>query len=400
MGDVGQLVAAFEAGTLLRPSPDTLNIVDLSRALAGLAGADNVQQTPGSTKISELIGATQHLVFMLADGLGMNLIEELLEHNFLKENLLGELQTVFPSASAVALTSLATGEWPGRHGITGWWTHLPEFRMAAAVLPFVERTNGRSLRTLGVAVEQALPVPSLMAAMKRETWALFPERMAGGVYSVYFSGGKDRFGYSSLRKAVDLTAARIAAADAPTFTYIYAPRVDSEAHACGIRRPEVWTAIREVEREVQRLAEGLDGRGRVVISADHGMLDATSTQKHQLRPSEGALASLRFPPSGDARVLYFHVHEGACEHTRQRLEQSLGDHFFIITGGEAEDLGLFGPGPISAFARDRLGDLIAISKGADVVEYIAIGGPSRVMSQTSHHSGLTPDEMRIPLVVA
>ena len=47
MNAVEQLEAAFAAGQLVRPTADTLNFVDLVRALADLAGAPNIERTPG-----------------------------------------------------------------------------------------------------------------------------------------------------------------------------------------------------------------------------------------------------------------------------------------------------------------------------------------------------------------
>lgn len=109
MSDVDRLLAAFESGSLLRPSPDSLNIIDLSRAIALTAGAQGIEPTPRTDRIINSIGSQEHLLFILADGLGMNLIEPLAETSFLSSHLMFELSTVFPSATAVALTSIRYG---------------------------------------------------------------------------------------------------------------------------------------------------------------------------------------------------------------------------------------------------------------------------------------------------
>jgi hypothetical protein len=400
MSDVDELLAAFESGQLLRPSSRVPNIVDLSRALASLAGAEGVQPTKGSTELAGLIGPANHLVFILADGLGMNLIEELPPESFLGSHLVAEMRTVFPSATAAAVTSIATGEWPSRHGITGWWTHLPEIESAAAILPFVTRAEGRPLTDLGVTTEAAFPLPSLMGAMRRDTLALFPNQIASSVYSAYFSGGRSRHGYRTLREAIDMTVARVATASRPTYTYLYTPLIDNQGHRHGMGRPPVRAALRELGLQMERLAAGLSGHGRIVLSADHGLLDAPVNARHRLIPSYDLMAALRFPPSGDARVLYFHLRNGADSGTLQTLGQHLGERFLLISVDEAEGLELFGPDPISTLTRSRLGDLIAISKGHDVIEYEPAGVIGRVMLEAAAHSGLTPSEMRVPLVLA
>lgn len=363
-----------------------------------MAGADHVDGAPGARELAALIGDTDHLIFILADGLGMNLVERLPPSHLLAASLVRELRTVFPSTSSVALTSLATGAWPNKHGVTGQWTHLPEAEAAAGLLQFATRAGGRSLASLGVTVGQAFPVPSFYALLRRDTVTLFPDGLVNSVSSVYFSGERPRNGYRALAEAVDLLADRIATATAPTYSYLYAPQIDLEAHYQGVYHPMVQSAVAELSREVERLARLLRGRAKIVITADHGLLDTPVTARHYLRPSAGLFEALRFPPSGDSRVLYLHVREGGADRVRAWFHQHYGSRFLVLSIDEAERLELFGPGPLSAHTRARLGDLIVLSTGADIIEY-APGKVDRLASVVSHHSGLTPAEMRVPLIV-
>ena len=73
-------------------------------------------------------------MLILADGLGLEMLEREAAARTLREHLRSELRTVFPSSTAVALTSLATGEWPARHAVTGWWTYLEQSGGPATIL--------------------------------------------------------------------------------------------------------------------------------------------------------------------------------------------------------------------------------------------------------------------------
>lgn len=400
MTDAARLLGKFERGEFLRPSADVPNIVDLGRALAWLAGAEGIESTPGRQRMAEMIGAADHLVFVLADGLGMDLLETLPPTAFLRARLAQVLRTVFPSTTAVALTSLATGEWPAQHGVTGWWTHLPEVGAAGALLPFVARRGGRSLTHLGVTAAQAFRLPSVLGRLARDTLAMFPAAIVDSISSTYFSGGRARRGYRTLADAADIVVARVGAADPPTYTYLYIPQLDTESHRHGVTHPRVRAALLDLDRQMERMAEAFDGRARIVLTSDHGFLDTPPEARHPVRPSADLLASLRFPPSGDARVLYFHVDDGAGEQLRQSFKGRYGDRFFLISAEEAGRAGLFGPGPLSPETSSRVGDFIAISSGVDVIDYVRASGTGRVISSNSHHSGLTPAEMRVPLVLA
>ena len=142
MTDAERLLAAFDDGTLVRPSAGALNLVDLARALASIAGVPDVALADGAREIASAIGEPRHVVFMLVDGLGANMLAAERGATFLNAHTQHRLQTVFPATTSVALTSLATVEWPARHAVTGWWTHLPAIGAAATVLPYL-RPLGR-----------------------------------------------------------------------------------------------------------------------------------------------------------------------------------------------------------------------------------------------------------------
>jgi predicted AlkP superfamily pyrophosphatase or phosphodiesterase len=376
-----------------------LNVVDLARALAGLAGLDEIEATAGVARLAACIGEADHLVCILADGLGMALLAGLPADSLLVRRLRAELRTVFPSSSATALTTFATGAWPGRHGVTGQWTHLPEIQATADLLRFAARTGPRSLARLGLTVEQAFPLPALMRGMRRDVLALFPEGMVNGIAATYFSGQRTRHGYRTLPQAMAEVVARVEAATAPTYTYLYTPWIDAEAHRHGVAHPAVQGAVVGLAREVERLVTRLNGRARIVLSADHGLLDTPIEARHWLKPSPDLFAALRVPPSGDSRVMYLHPRPGAEERLRASFQARYGDRFFVISREEAEAAELFGPGPLAPHARSRLGELIVISAGVDVLEYFPAGGLDRALVLNSHHSGLTPAEMLVPLVI-
>ena len=399
MSDTERLLRAFASGSLVRPSPEAANVVDLARAVARLTGADEVPPSPNSEELAGLIGPTDHLVFVLADGLALSMMEHLPADSFLRSNLATKIATVFPSTTAVALTTFATGEWPATHAVTGWWTHLEEIGGAAAILPFVRRSDRRPLAQLGVGPERAFPISAMTPGTDWDSLALLPTAIAGSVYPTYSFGGNKTLGYKQLRDAFDTVISRARQSESPTYTYVYYDRVDVEAHKHGASHEGVRAALHWLDRELERLAEQVQGRGKIVVTADHGFLDAPSDARHRIAASDPLLDALRSSPSGDARVMYLHVKRGAEDRVRKLFRERFGERFFLISVDEAETLELFGPGRLSAPTRERIGDLVAISSGPDIIEYVAGSGTGHLASMASHHSGLTPQEMHIPLVV-
>ncbi len=397
--DVPDLLAAFDSGALLRPDPAAPNLVDAARAVAASAGADGLELSPFAGDLAASLAEREHIVLILADGLGMQMLEREDGARTLRGNLRGELRTVFPSSSAVALTSLATGEWPARHAITGWWTHIEEIGGPATILQYRRRSDDRSLADLGVAPENAFPAPSLAPRIARRAHYLLPHQIADSVYSRYWAGGPAA-GYRSLADAPGSITGTARDAGEPTFGYVYVPHVDNEAHQGGPESNGVRAAILAVDRLVADVKAALGESAAVVVTADHGHLGVTAADRRMIRATYGIPPLLASPPSGDPRVIEFHVRPDAHERFEEYFRTAFGRQFYLLTTAEVEELGLLGPGPLAPRTRQRLGDFMAISRGPAVLGFQLSKASREAAQQRSHHAGLTPAEMLVPLVVA
>ena len=136
------------------------------------------------------------------------------------------------------------------------------------------------------------------------------------------------------------------------------------------------------------------------MTADHGGLDASGDDLHLVSASDPLMGLLEREPSGDSRVIYFHVRKGEEPRFQEAFRDRFGERFLLLTVDEAEEMELLGPGRLSDETRRRLGALVAMFLGADVFLY---GWPTRSKGAKLHvgyHSGLTPAEVLVPLIVA
>lgn len=394
------MLAAFGTGELLRPDPAVPNLVDAARAVAAGAGASGLELSPFAGDLAASLAEREHIVLVLADGLGLELLEREDGARTLRGHLRGELRTVFPSSSAVALTSLATGAWPARHAVTGWWTYIEEIGRPATILQYRRRSDNHSLAALGVPPEAAFPVPGLAPRITRQRHFLMPQQIADSVYSRYWTGGPAATGYRSLAGTAGMVAEIARDAGEPTFVYLYAPHVDNEAHHGGPASNGVRTAVVAVDRLVADLKAALGDSAAIVVTADHGHLGVTAADRFMIRSADGIPALLASPPSGDSRVLEFHVRPGSHEQFEERFRTEFGRHFHLLAAGEVEQLGLLGPGPLAPRTRQRIGDFMAIARGPAVLGFQSSKASREALQQRSHHAGLTPAEMLVPLVIA
>ena len=140
---------------------------------------------------------------------------------------------------------------------------------------------------------------------------------------------------------------------------------------------------------------------RIVVTADHGLLDVNESQSLSIEPGDAIASCLTREPSGDTRVMYFSVRDGQEARFRDEFARRCEDRFVLLATDEALDLELFGPGRPSSQTKERVGDFVAVSLGAEAIRFL-YPRSDREHSTTfpvSTHSGLTPDEMRIPLIL-
>jgi hypothetical protein len=394
-----RLEQAFSDGLIVRPSDERANLVHLVRAIGTLCGVPNLVRGAATRELIELIRPAEHLVFVLLDGLGMNIIERLPASSFLVSNLKREIAATSPSTTACALTTVATADYPNHHGVTGWFTHLPEHDVTAMTLPFAERFTGKPLAERGIRPEHVLPLPAIAPRMTRNVLTLSPSYIASTVYNIYARGGTPGRGYQSNADAIDQLIARLSDAAEPTYTHLYFHDIDTLCHHVGVNHDSVVPLVLGIDAELRRLADTVKGKARIVVSADHGLLDVPKPDQALLQVGDSLLELLKHPPSGDARMPIFHVREGSREPFVEAFNERFGDRFALTDVNEAERLELFGPGPIAPAIRNRFGDYIGVACRPATVAYHPPHKPLGDL-YLAVHAGLSPEEMRVPVCVA
>jgi predicted AlkP superfamily pyrophosphatase or phosphodiesterase len=263
--------------------------------------------------VRDAIGPAEHYVMVLADGLGLDLVEAAPADSFLGRHVAFEMAAVFPSSTAPALTSLACGAWPAEHGLLGWFVYLPDRGVQTVALPFRERFTHRPLNELGLTGDDLFSWRSLLASYRYDARLLMPEGIVDSVYTKAVSGGVPVDAYQSLDDAVAQLVGRVTASAQQTYTYFYYSKVDSVAHGLGPASQAVRTEVEALDRAIEGLARRLAGRARIVVSADHGGIDLDGAAKVLLHPRDRIAGLLDAPPSGEPRAPVFHVRPGAAE---------------------------------------------------------------------------------------
>lgn len=402
MSDLQRLIDGFDAGELVRPYAGATGLLDVVRAVAQVCGVPDVPMGHASRAIADHLRRSDHLIFVLADGLGINFIDAMPRGSWLRRHTRRVIQAVYPSTTPVAIASIASGEYPARHAIMGWWTHLPALCAPVTVFLHERATDEVSLDRLNVRIRDLCPAEPLFPRMQRDVALVMPAGIADSRFSRYMAGGAPSLRYTRHAEAAELIAARIMQAPGPTFTYWYTAVPDTLAHEHGTTDPRVLAGIEDLDAAVESLARtlrGHDQQARILVTADHGHLDVSGAGHLEVTADDPLLEFLACPPSGDVRTLFWHVRAGAGAAFAEAFQRRFGEWFLLITSAEAEAIALFGPEPLIAETRHRIGDFVSISLGGAVMRYTGAPGRERFLAQRSHHSGLSAAEMLVPLII-
>ena len=391
-------------GDLLHPAGGPPTTVDLARALARIGGLPLGPDDRAAAGLVERIGADRPLLFVLVDGLGDVFLDHVCDDerhgcgpSFFARAERIPLRSVFPSTTAAALSAIATGEWPSRHAVPSWFTHLHRRDVTATILPFIDRASERRLQRFGVGPREAFPCPSRLAAMPGPLRTYHPAAIADSEFTSWGRGNWPTDAYQHLRSAVDGVGRRLIDEAEGGVHYLYLPMLDSASHRRGPEHPEALAALHAIDAALARLRERLDGRARIAVSADHGALRVDEADKDVILHDDPLLDDLHLPPHGEPRVPMFCTRAGAGEAFAAKFRERWGERWALLSRGEAEQLELFGPGRISEEAAERIGDYIALGPGRDVLLYGDRG--SGISSLRGYHAGLRPEEMEIPLLL-
>jgi predicted AlkP superfamily pyrophosphatase or phosphodiesterase len=361
-----------------------------SRSLADVVPGVAAALGHGTGSGLVLPDAPSYVVFLI-DGLGSDLLAR---HghaapylaSLLADGRDGATGTAgVPSTTATSLTSLGTGLTPGAHGVVGFTSRVPGTDKLLNAL-FWDKdvdpvewqpnpTRFEDLRAAGV---------SVTVVNKREFRAsgLTLAAHRGGEYV-----GADRVGER-------LAAVVRAAAVTPSLTYVYDGDLDWTGHRYGVSSMQWLQQLASIDSEAEQLREFLPPATRLVVVADHGMVDAPADHRvdvdHEPELRDGVVLL-----GGEARFRHVYCAGGAVPDVLAAWTAHLGDRACVQTRADAIAQGWFGP--VSAQVLPRLGDVVVACRD-DWGIFSSVDFPYE-LRLVGLHGSLTPAEMRIPILV-
>jgi hypothetical protein len=368
----------------IEPAYSRRSLCDVVPAVAVALGRP-IQPDPPSGLV--LPSAPSYVVF-LVDGLGSRLIERHREAAPFLAALLDQHEAGtagVPSTTATSLTSLGTGLTPGQHGLVGFTSRVPGTERLLNALFWDKEVDPVEWQPNPTAFARLQDVGVTVTVVNK------PE-FAGSGLTLVSSRGVE---YVGAAKAGERIAAALAgAAVAPSFTYLYDSDLDWTGHKYGVDSPQWLQQLAMVDAEVEQLRAALPSATRLVILADHGMVDAPAEHRVDVDQHPGLREGLLIF-GGEARFRHLYCTAGAVDDVVATWRGVLGERATVLTREEVIARGWFGQ--VQPGVLPRLGDVMVACHGdAAVVSTVDFGYEDTLVGM---HGSLTSTEMLIPILV-
>ncbi len=397
----------------VRPRYDGFSIANIPGTVGKLlgAGGDNGLRIP---ELYSRLEEAENLVVVIMDGMGVALLRPFAGNGrtflgrFLEKASSNSITSVFPSTTSTSIATLHTGLLPSQHGIIGYTMYLPELGTVLDMLnfspivgrrmPMLERDEILKSRFARETVHQR------MLDQDIGSYAYMPEGITGSGLSRLTLEGAGVFTYTAVSEMF-VKIARNINAGKHGLHYAYLSSPDSMAHWNGPHSAEFATEVEAIFYSMhigllQTLNGELAGKTGIIITADHGHIQADINREINLYRHRGLHEHFLRPPTGDAQAASLHLIDGREASLADRIAEMSSAHLRVETTERLVSQGYFGPG-LSSQRSISLGNLYILSDGEYTVEdnllLLAHAGSDRKWMM-GRHGGLTRDEMIVPFI--
>jgi len=320
---------------------------------------------------------------------------------------LASITSVFPSSTIPALTTLGTGLAPAAHGLMGWTVYLDELGEVAELARWGPAAGRGSYQDEERGARDPVAFFGLETLHQRllrggvRPAVICPAAFRGSGLSTMTFQGAEFVGYHATSSLFVLAERLLEARGAGERVYLYAywDTLDPVSHHHGPLGPEHGAEMAALDLALGRWLRRHRRRGDllVLITADHGHVPSEVTRVVRLDREPSVVDDLRAPPTGERRMAYLHARPGRLVALRESCARQLGAVAESLDPDEAFARGLFGPGPVSAAARRRVGDLILLARADGQFVYPLSPRPKPAIF-AGNHGALDPREMLVPLL--
>ena len=324
----------------------------------------------------------KQICLVLIGALGANQIaRKLPKEAFLNRQLLYKTMTVFPSSTLAATTAVQSGLSPNLTAWLGKCEWVQEVK--DEVLPF-SGEGFYSGKSYGVDFFSKLfPVTFTDEELRQKgqkALCLLPDFTGNSYPSLH--GMIDRLLYQVQQQAV-------------SYLYAYWDHYTTLLHKYGVDSLEADRYLRQINQELEYLAQNLPPESLLIVVADHGQIDG----KEEINLAHTELAPyFSQRPCIEARCMAFFIKPNKKEEFARHFKEKYSQHFMLLSQRQVITSKLFGFGDNHPRLSELIGDYLAIATGDAYFSYNP--NVEKENKYIGVEAGIHKDELFVPVIVA
>ncbi|MBD3361543.1 PglZ domain-containing protein [Candidatus Woesearchaeota archaeon] len=380
---------------MVKPDYKKRSIVNLMSSIEEGLGRKSIYNPLPILKPSEIKKYT-NIVLMVIDGLGYEYLLKYGRGSVFNKYLQEKITSVFPPTTAAAITTFTTGVAPQQHAITGWFMYLKEFNEVFTILQFAPR--GKKEITDRHKVQEIYQQTPIYNKIKIPSYTIFPSSVSKSIITKTTLGKSTLKKYHTMTGFFSQTKKIIKLNTKQKYIYSYWPDFDTTCHENGVSSKKTTKHFQKLNKELAKFIRQISGTNTLIIlTADHGQIDTPITQAINLDNHPQLKNTLRIPLCGDPRTAYCYVKPEKTKEFEKYIKTKFKK---ICTLHKSKDLvkkGYFGLNKPNQKLLDRIGDYTLIMNyGYQIRDFLP---QEKKKFHKGHHSGLTPEEMWVPLIL-
>ncbi len=309
---------------------------------------------------------------MILDGMGVAVMHRLLDKNGYFCRHITDVETaIIPATTVAATTAYRTGKMPWETGFIGWAQYFAETDEVIEVFRNTNLYTGEvSKMSQHTNISPCKTVVERMCDNGRSAYEVMPGFAPGGFATFE----------QWLARIVELCNT-----ETDAYIYAYWTEPDSSLHELGADDETVKTLLREMEQQTEFALKQIHNETDVLITADHGHTDIESLFIDDVPELLGCLLH---PLSLESRCVSMFIKPEYIAEFPSLFNKHFGKWFKLVTKSEFEQHYLHAEKPVRF-----IGDFVALATD----KYDLKQRPDTIVLK-SHHAGITPDELEIPVI--
>lgn len=330
---------------------------------------------------------------ILIDGMGANIVERNLDKDsFLRRNMKYKVQTVFPTTTTAALTSIQNGKAPNENAWLAWSQYLKE--IDDIIIPFQNKGFYNDTQYEDGLFKSLVPVTTTVEELNSLGIK------ASNILPNFDDDNRHSFIVPDFGKTKNATlegfCQQIIDNDKNSddrYVFCYYDSLDHVMHKTGTSSQESKSLLKNINDCLENVSRKISNDSMMVILADHGQIDVNESSLIELKGTKYEKYLTRYT-SLDPRAIGFDIKDEYKDEFEKEFVKDFENDYILLNRKQVIDTKLFGYNENNPKFYDFLTDYIAIGK-TDKLMYTVIPNAK----YRGHHTGIHDDEVYIPIIV-